>query len=98
MLRIPGIRFSEKFLDCNEAAHNVGELEVLEVLSRPYHVSGAFLHKMSGRTRRVAIGRTDDAYIAIVFEIDSELWTVLSARPASNSERKRYKEHVREND
>ncbi|MGC2405204.1 MAG: hypothetical protein WA431_02205 [Candidatus Cybelea sp.] len=94
-MRIPSdIGFTEKFDDLNESELNIGQTEVLDAIlfGESIYISGPY--KRSGRTRRTVLGFVDGLYLTIVVEIGGDSWQVLSARPSSKADRKRFQEHA----
>jgi uncharacterized DUF497 family protein len=97
-MRIPrDIGFTAKFDDVNESEHNVGQIEVLDAIFFGEYIYVSGLYRRSGRARRTVLGFVDGLYLTIVVEIDGDSWQVLSARPSSKADRKRFKEHAVEN-
>lgn len=96
-LRIPGVAFTEKFDDHNEADHNIGQAEVVNAIffEEFIHVSGVY--KDNGRARRKILGCTDGLYMTIIVEPSESQWRVLSAMPSDDADRARFKAHYIEN-
>jgi Uncharacterized protein conserved in bacteria len=86
---IEGFQWDEASSSKNWTRHRVSQTEAEQVfLNRPVVLTGA---RPGTETRWFALGRTDgDRLLTVVFTIRGPLLRVISARPMSRPERKRY--------
>ena len=86
---IEGFQWDDANSSKNWMRHSVSQTEAEQVfLNRPLVVTGA---RIGAETRWFAFGRTDgNRLLTVVFTIRNPLLRVISARPMSRAERKRY--------
>jgi hypothetical protein len=90
MRRLPDFGFSEKFDDSNEADHNVGQLEVLDAIfeGEAIYVSSEYRR---GKARRKILCFTNGLYLTVIMDTSRDVWSVLSAFPSSEADKRRFR-------
>ncbi len=91
---VEGFQWDEANASKNWKRHQVSQTEAEQVfLNRPVVVTGA---RSGLEARRFVFGRTDgNRLLTVVFTIRGPLLRVISARPMSRTERKRYDQAIR---